>query len=139
MLGKTVGECKATMSYRERNQWLAFAEMQKNQHEKQDWYLAQIAYELYLVKFMLGGKPKHKLNDFLLKFQVKQDKDPSLMTPAEKREYVNEKAAVSKAFWEAIVGKKARVTKPDKKKVLNQNKAEKNGNRRKHGRRPRQS
>lgn len=142
LLGKSVGECKATMTRRERNQWIAYLELKRDENEKTDWYLAQIAHELYLIKFMFGGKPKHKLSDFLLKFTNKREQTFATMTPAERRKYAEEKGATSRAFWEAVVGKKAtqsKRAKPDKKNVLNQNKKEKkNGRQRADRRSPRQ-
>lgn len=130
------------MTLRERNQWILHDDMQKNTNEKQDWYLAQIAYELYLIKFMFGGTPKHKMSDFLLKFQQSQQVDPANMTAAEKRQLVNERAKKSKMFWEAMVGKKASPSKkkaPKKEKVQSQNSEPKrNANHHKRHRSPRQ-
>ena len=123
------------MTIRERNQWLIYIEQQRHIHEKQDWYLAQIAYELYLVKFMLGGKPKHKISDFLLKFETPIEKKFEQMTSREKREYIDKKAEQSKSFWQAMVGKKA----TEKKKSEAKAPKVKNGNNRKHHRSPRQS
>lgn len=75
--GRTVGELKATMSATEYNQWahrLSSTEV-LNEPTKLDLALAQIAYQVYLVPYMLfGNKNNTKMathHDFLIEYAEK--------------------------------------------------------------------
>jgi len=75
--GRTVGELKATMSTTEYNQWghrLTSMEV-LNEPTKLDLALAQIAYQVYLVPYMMfGNKNNTKMathHDFLIEYKEK--------------------------------------------------------------------
>ena len=66
--------------------WLAYIEQSQNDHEKQDYYMAQLA-AVMANAFRGKGSAPQKPNNFLLKFRVRD------FTSREER------MAKSKAFW----------------------------------------
>lgn len=88
------------MTVQERNRWLVYLNrLEQEENQKLDYYLAQIAYEVYSIRMLFGVKPK-LLKDFLIKYQPK--KEP---TAAEKLQFRRDKINIEKAYWGAISGR----------------------------------
>lgn len=47
---------------------MVFFQEEWNTHSKLDYYLAQIAFHVYNLRFIIGGKPDKNEADFLIKF-----------------------------------------------------------------------
>jgi hypothetical protein len=78
-----VSDAKEEVSATEYLRWVQLFEEEWNDKEPLHYYLAQIAFQVYLCRFMLGGTPDRDLEDFLIPFtlekrseeQSKADKD----------------------------------------------------------------
>jgi hypothetical protein len=72
-------------------------------HSKQEYYLAQIAMEVYR-----SNRPKAsvRLNRFLLKFHVQKEVDLEAMTDEEYEAARKEAAERSKMYWKMLLGVK---------------------------------
>lgn len=102
------------MPITEAEKWVQFSVMRDwKHHSKTDYYLAMIAYHIYLLFFILGGTPTKSFTDFLLKFP---DAKPKRYRPdddeIEEEEYLEndldyteeieemkKRAARSEAIW----------------------------------------
>jgi hypothetical protein len=70
--GKSPDEARRSTKARDFLKWAKLIEDEWNEHSKQDYYMAQVAYWVYLVPYrILGGKPEKQLEDFLIPFTVK--------------------------------------------------------------------
>lgn len=67
------------MTYAEFLNWQKYNEQKINKHSTEHWYYAYICYYIYNLQFILGGKNKLTVKDFLINFeqvpveQVKQE------------------------------------------------------------------
>jgi len=64
-LGWPLPLLKEIVTLQEFEQWQAYFNRRKREHDKTDWYLASIA---HIIGRTMGGA-KNKLEDYLLKFQ----------------------------------------------------------------------
>lgn len=95
------------MTRREMWEWVRYIEREERDVEsKQDNYLAQIAYEVYKLKFALGGKPSRKFADFILKWKQEESQTAKEKTPEQRRQERKDRLAVSKAYWGGISGRR---------------------------------
>jgi hypothetical protein len=83
-LGKSVSEAKSSVTATELIRWQSVREQEPNEFHWMKWYLAQVAYEIYLLRFVWTADPKKKkakpdlkLKDFIVEFGVNKDKDGS--------------------------------------------------------------
>lgn len=65
-LGRPIVELKQTVPLSELFLWQVWFDRKPNRYEKQDYYLAQIAYMIY----QTNSKKRGKVKDFLLRFDT---------------------------------------------------------------------
>lgn len=99
--------------------WRLIIEREWNQHTKLDHYLAQIAMLVYELRFILGGKSEHKLEDFFISFANKKPVPVDEPTEEEAEEIQRKLDEVRKhslmaMFGLGLAGKKAKVGKVSK-------------------------
>ena len=91
--------------------WSEFFLREANDSRPEFWYLAQVAYEVYLLRATWGGvpvgsKPKG-LKDFLLTFTAQggvKEKTPGSGGAEPEGPPAEVSQAQSKSFWKALVG-----------------------------------
>lgn len=88
-IGQPLQRTKRLTSSREFARWRRWLTERAYADEKIDWYLAQIAMEQRLARSEPGTK--HKIQDFLLKFESEEEKDPEQMR------------IESMMFWEHVI------------------------------------
>jgi hypothetical protein len=121
-LGKTISEVKEGVPVTEALRWSKFLhDREWKHHSKQDWYFAQLTYHVYLLFFILGGKPTLEPKDFLIKFSdtSKAEKaEPEVeRTYEEQRDEMVKRGELSRSVWLAVAnmakkGGKLKTQKP---------------------------
>lgn len=92
-----------------------------NHHSKQDWYFAQLTYHVYLLFFILGGKPTLGVKDFLIQFTDNSKDEKAAPTEPktyeEARDEMVKRGELSRSVWLAVAnmakkGGKLKTQKP---------------------------
>ena len=83
--GLLVYELEEILTYTELLDWIEYFDWKLSQHDKSDYYLAQIA-------GMLSGKKSARINDFLISFRKNE------------RFSEDERMEKSKLYWTVITG-----------------------------------
>lgn len=66
--GRTVNEAKQSVTAGEFLRWSAFYQKSWETQDRYVYQMALIAYQCYLLMFVLGGTPTKKIEDFVLEF-----------------------------------------------------------------------
>jgi hypothetical protein len=82
----SVSRAKSEITATEFLRWCAYLERDVNDFHREDHYRAEIAYQLYRLQHILGGTPRLRREDFLLRFEPAGKKPaPAEPTPGESR------------------------------------------------------
>lgn len=99
-MGLPLQELQRKTSSTEFNEWIEYLNLQENEHDKHDFYLAQLACE---VRRSYVDKPADvKLETFLIKF-VSKNVEQDVPKPAKS---VKDRIRESQAAWGAAIGLK---------------------------------
>lgn len=110
----TISQAKATITATEFIRWVKYYNDKFNEQDVIHWYLAQIAFEIYALKFSMCAKEGDKndrntIDKFLLKFTEKKPESD------EEKEIDPHALAMAKAFWFGLVGHNPEARKLPKK------------------------
>ena len=125
-LGRSVSEAKSSITSTEFIRWAVYLEKEVNGFHRQDYFLAQIAHELYLQRCLwTETKPTRTINDYMVKFESakaakEKEEAEAKRIPDPQEEITREEARkahieASKSVWlGAVMGGKRPLPKPDK-------------------------
>ena len=103
-LGLPLQEAMEKTTSREFVEWIAYLEMERNEREKQDYYLALIATEMR--RSYIKDPRSVQIEDLLLTFKTsskRKEEETQVLTVEEEKE---QRMSLSKAFWFGVVGVK---------------------------------
>jgi len=104
----SVSEAKESVPVTEALRWSEYIwEREWGSPSKTDLYLARICYQLYLLFFLLGGKPDKTIKDFIYEFPRPDKKDEQAtpeLTYEEEVAQAEKLSAESRAAWMAAAG-----------------------------------
>lgn len=105
----SVSEAMHKISATEFIDWCLFLEREYNEPSRTDHYLVQLTYYVYLLQFILGGDPKKKPEEFVIKFDfdaAREKMNAEIQEPTEEELELQRQVVLAqqKAFWRAGLG-----------------------------------